>query len=254
MMSHSQPFRNRRCSYQIGFGVRMGLGTPSFSPDLCSRFSACWMMLVFVFVPHKFLSVACGCACEALAFPAPWQTFCSTACTCQSVGLVGAADVCPPPPPPPPPPSSSSSSSSSSSLFNYILSLLAIIGIITQASVSSLEFSCFKKYSGAPQGHHVIFHAKRDPPGPLPHIYHCYISYIIYHISYIIFHISYIIYHISLLHPRWDEQCRDTMMTVPPQLTSSLPFFPTPLPSFSYPASFRHPPPASSNVLAGFQW
>ena len=29
------------------------------------------------------------------------------------------------------------------------------------------------------------------------------------------------------------------MMTVPPQLTSSLP-------SFSYPASFRHPPPASS--------
>ena len=49
----------------------------------------------------------------------------------------------------------------------------------------------------------------------------------------------YIIYHISLLHPRWDEQCRDTMMTVPPQLTSSLP-------SFSYPASFRHPPPASS--------
>ena len=42
----------------------------------------------------------------------------------------------------------------------------------------------------------------------------------------------------SLLHPRWDEQCRDTMMTVLPQLTSSLP-------SFSYPASFRHPPPAS---------
>ena len=29
------------------------------------------------------------------------------------------------------------------------------------------------------------------------------------------------------------------MMTVPPQLTCSLP-------SFSYPASFRHPPPASS--------
>ena len=94
MMSHSQQFRNRRCSCQIGFGVRMGLGTPSFSPDLCSRFAACWMMLVFVLVPHKFLSVACGCACEALAFPAPWRTFCSTACTCQSVGLVGAADVC----------------------------------------------------------------------------------------------------------------------------------------------------------------
>ena len=32
------------------------------------------------------------------------------------------------------------------------------------------------------------------------------------------------------------------MMTVPPQLTSSLP-------SFSYPASFRHPPPASSLLL-----
>ena len=31
------------------------------------------------------------------------------------------------------------------------------------------------------------------------------------------------------------------MMTVPPQLTSSLP-------SFSYPASFRHPPPASSII------
>ena len=54
---------------------------------------------------------------------------------------------------------------------------------------------------------------------------------------------SYIIYHISLLHPRWDEQCRDTMMTVPPQLTSSLP-------SFSYPASFRHPPPASSESMS----
>ena len=33
------------------------------------------------------------------------------------------------------------------------------------------------------------------------------------------------------------------MMTVPPQLTSSLP-------SFSYPASFRHPPPASSFTTA----
>ena len=33
---------------------------------------------------------------------------------------------------------------------------------------------------GAAQGHHVIFHAK-GPPRPLPHIYHCYISYIIYH-------------------------------------------------------------------------
>ena len=32
------------------------------------------------------------------------------------------------------------------------------------------------------------------------------------------------------------------MMTVPPQLTSSLPFF-------SYPASFRHPPPASSHTV-----
>ena len=121
----------------------------------------------------------------------------------------------------------------------------------------------------------MIFHAKTPPLCPLPHIisllnitYH--ISYIIYHISFIIyqisysiyhisdiryqisyiiyhslflrfhishitFHISYIIYHISLLHPRWDEQCCDTMMTVPPQLTSSLL-------SFSYPASFRHLP------------
>ena len=101
---------------------------------------------------------------------------------------------------------------------------MAIIVIITKASVSSLESSCFSTYSGAPQGHHVIFPAKGPPPCPLPHIYHCYISYI----------------NISLLHRRWDEQCRDTMMTVPPQLTSSLP-------SFSYPASFRHPPPASSH-------
>ena len=56
---------------------------------------------------------------------------------------------------------------------------------------------------------------------------------------YIYISLLYIIYHISLLHPRWDEQCRGTMITVPPQLTSSLP-------SFSYPASFRPPPPASS--------
>ena len=68
----------------------------------------------------------------------------------------------------------------------------------------------------------MIFHAKRPPLPPPPYL-----------------SLLYIIYHISLLHPRWDEQCRDTMMTVPPQLTSSLP-------SFSYPASFRHPPPASS--------
>ena len=73
------------------------------------------------------------------------------------------------------------SSSSPSSLFNYILSLLAIIGIITKASVSSLESSCFSKYSGAPQGHHMIFHAKGPPLPPPPYIYHCYISYIIYH-------------------------------------------------------------------------
>ena len=116
------------------------------------------------------------------------------------------------------------SSSSSSSLFNYLFLLLAIIGIITKASVSSLESSCFSKYSGAPQGHHVIFRAKGPPLPPPPYI-----------------SLLYIIYHISLLHPRWDEQCRDTMMTVPPQLTSSLP-------SFSYPASFRHLPPASSPV------
>ena len=102
---------------------------------------------------------------------------------------------------------------------------MAIIGIITKASVSSLESSCFSKYSGAPQGHHVLFHAKGPPLPPPPYI-----------------SLLYIIYHISLLHPRWDEQCRDTMMTVPPQLTSSLP-------SFSYPASFRHPPPASSQIL-----
>ena len=128
-------------------------------------------------------------------------------------------------PPHPPPPPSPPSSSSPSSLINYILSLLAIIGIITKASVSSLESSCFSKYSGAPQGHHVLFHAKGPPLPPPPYI-----------------SLLYIIYHISLLHPRWDEQCRDTMMTVPPQLTSSLP-------SFSYPASFRHPPPASSCIV-----
>ena len=87
----------------------------------------------------------------------------------------------PPPPPPPPPPSPPSSSSSPSSLINYILSLLAIIGIITKASVSSLESSCFSKYSGAPQGHHVLFHAKGPPPAPSP----IYII-VIYHISYII--------------------------------------------------------------------
>ena len=111
---------------------------------------------------------------------------------------------------------------------------MGIIGIITKASVSSLESSCFSKYSGAPQGHHVIFHAKGPPLPPPPYI-----------------SLLYIIYHISLLHPRWDEQCRDTMMTVPPQLTSSLP-------SFSYPASFRHPPPASSwlskVVSSGSKW
>ena len=97
-----------------------------------------------------------------------------------------------------------------------------------KGSVSSLESSCFSKYSGAPQGHHVIFHAKGPPLPPPPYI-----------------SLLYIIYHISLLHPRWDEQCRDTMMTVPPQLTSSLP-------SFSYPASFRHPPPASSGSPFSF--
>ena len=116
-------------------------------------------------------------------------------------------------------------------VFNYMLSLLAIIGIITKASVSSPESSCFSKYSGAPQGHHVIFHSKGPPPCPLPQSP----PYIYISLLYIIYHI----YHLPLLHPRWDEQCRDTMMTVPPQLTSSLP-------SFSYPASFRHPPPASS--------
>ena len=69
-----------------------------------------------------------------------------------------------------------------------MLSLLAIIGIITKASVSSLESSYFSKYSGAPQGHHVIFpiiFPAKGPPPPAPSpiyiIYHCYISYIIYH-------------------------------------------------------------------------
>ena len=57
----------------------------------------------------------------------------------------------------------------------------------------------------------MIFHAKGPPLPPPPYI-----------------SLLYIIYHISLLHPRWDEQCRDTMMTVPPQLTSSL-LSPTPL-------------------------
>ena len=82
----------------------------------------------------------------------------------------------------------------------------------------------------------MIFHAKGPPLLPPPYL-----------------SLLYIIYHISLLHPRWDAQCRDTMMTVPPQLTSSLP-------SFSYPASFRHPPPASSvytyySILSGlYEW
>ena len=68
-------------------------------------------------------------------------------------------------------------SSSSSSLFNYILSLLAIIVIITKASVSSLESSCFSTYSGAPQGHHVIFPAKGPPLPPPPYISLLYIIY-----------------------------------------------------------------------------
>ena len=71
--------------------------------------------------------------------------------------------------------------------FSIILSvtIFAIIGIITKASVSPLESSCFSKYPGAPQGHHVIFHAKGPLPAPsliyIIVIYHCYISYIIYH-------------------------------------------------------------------------
>ena len=57
-------------------------------------------------------------------------------------------------------------------------SLLAILVIITKASASSLESSCFSTYSGAPQGHHVIFPAKGTPPAPSP----IYII-VIYHIS-----------------------------------------------------------------------
>ena len=104
---------------------------------------------------------------------------------------------------------------------------LVVNGDISRKLASaSWSLLALASIGGAAQGHHVIFHAK-GPPCPLPHIYHCYISYI----------------NISLLHPRWDEQCRDTMMTVPPQTSS--------LPSFSYPASFRHPPPASSLNMLG---
>ena len=90
---------------------------------------------------------------------------------------------------------------------------MAIIVIITKASVSSLESSCFSTYSGAPQGHHVIFPAK-GPPCPLPHIY----IIVIYHIS---------IYHCCILvgtnnaATRWWQSLRN----------SPLPFLlsPTPL-------------------------
>ena len=76
----------------------------------------------------------------------------------------------------------------------------------------------------------MIFHAKGPPlpPPPYIYIYHCYISYIIYHCCIFV--------------GMNNAATRDTMMTVPPQLTSSLP-------SFSYPASFRHPPPASSYLV-----
>ena len=37
-----------------------------------------------------------------------------------------------------------------------------------EASVSSLESSCFSTYSGVPQGHHVIFPAKGPAPAPSP--------------------------------------------------------------------------------------
>ena len=54
---------------------------------------------------------------------------------------------------------------------------MAIIVIITKASVSSLESSCFSTYSGAPQGHHVIFPAKGPPLPPPPYISLLYIIY-----------------------------------------------------------------------------
>jgi len=65
---------------------------------------------------------------------------------------------------------------------------------------------------GAPQGHPMLFHAQGSP--------------------------AYFLSDILLFHPRWDHQCRETIMTVPPQLASFLL-------SFSYPVSFRHPPPTS---------
>ena len=58
-------------------------------------------------------------------------------------------------------------------------SFFFVVPLFTKASVSSLESSCFSKYSGAPQGHHVIFPAKGPPPAPSP----IYII-VIYHISY----------------------------------------------------------------------
>lgn len=95
-------------------------------------------------------------------------------------------------------------------IFNYILLLLAIIGIIMKASINSLEFSWFRKYS-------------RAPPCPLLHIYYCYLLYII------------VISSLGRLMPRHDNNN-------PPSFTFSLLFF-------SYPTSFRHLPPASSCEL-----
>ena len=71
---------------------------------------------------------------------------------------------------------------------------------------------------------------KGPPPRPFsPYIYYCYILYI----------------NILLLYLRWDEQCRNMMMTIPPQLISFLP-------SFSYPARFRYLPPTLNIII--FFW
>ena len=60
---------------------------------------------------------------------------------------------------------------------SWTIIMTSMSGKLASASWSLLALASIP---GAAQGHHVIFHAK-GPPCPLPHIYHCYISYIIYH-------------------------------------------------------------------------
>ena len=60
-MSHSQQFRNRRCSCQIGFGVRIGLG---------NSFLFTWPLFSFCCL----LDDACVCSCSSQAsFRSLWM-------------------------------------------------------------------------------------------------------------------------------------------------------------------------------------